>query len=97
MLSSFLLRKLLSLSEVIKISLHQAGERISSIFESEKIQVVSALAWLKVSVSAARCCKRVTGSYSSCFSWSHSLNVFYQGLAVRLLHQLFGNTVDTAG
>jgi hypothetical protein len=41
MLSSFLLRKLLSLSEVIKISLHQAGERISSIFESEKIQVVS--------------------------------------------------------
>ncbi len=52
MLSSFLLRKLLSLSEVIKISLRQA-ERISSIFESEKIQVVSAIAWLKVSVSAA--------------------------------------------
>lgn len=53
MLSSFLLRKLLSLSAVIKISLRQAGERISSIFESEKIQVVSALSWLKVSVSAA--------------------------------------------
>jgi hypothetical protein len=53
MLSSFLLRKLLSLSAVIKISLCQAGGRISSIFESEKIQVVSALSWLKVSVSAA--------------------------------------------
>lgn len=102
MLSSFLLRKLLSLSAVIKISLRQAGERISSIFESEKIQVVSALSWLKVFVSAAWSCKRVTWSYSSCFSclilWMSSTRVWQLDYCISfletLLIQLVRNTQE---